>query len=361
MPMREVIERFRNIVVQIATPFSTGTGFLLAREKVIATNAHVVLGNREVVIESGILPRQMARVLFLDERHDIALIEAPEIADAPEALLALEISLKAGDTIIAAGHPFGLQYTATQGIVSNTQQEQDDISYIQHDAALNPGNSGGPLINENGEVAGINTFMIRNGNSIGFSLPASYLLEAIRAFETGGGEVAARCPSCSNVVFESKIEGRYCPHCGAEVTLPSRAEEYEPIGMAYTIETMIQRCGHDVRIARRGPDSWEILQGSAVIEISYFEKNGLIIGEALLCLLPSGNINALYEFLLQQNYLLEGLTLSVRGHEIVLSLLIYDRYLNVETGVLLLQKLCEKADYYDDILVNRFGASWKKA
>lgn len=358
--MREIIEHFRKIVVQIATPFSTGTGFLLAKEGVIVTNAHVVQGNRAVVIESAIISRQMADVLFLDERHDIALIAAPAISEAPEAILSSESELKAGDVVIAVGHPFGLQYTATQGIVSNARQEQDDVFYIQHDAALNPGNSGGPLINDKGEVAGINTFMIRNGNSIGFSLPAAYLREAIQAFMTGGGEVAARCPSCSVVVFESTIKQHYCPNCGAEVSLPSSATDYEPIGMAYTIETMLAHCGHDVRIARRGPDSWEIIQGSARIEISYFEKNGLIIGEALLCLLPTENLKELYEFLLRQNYELEGLTLSVQGHDIILSLLIYDRYLNVETGVKLLEKLFEKADYYDNILVERFGASWRK-
>jgi serine protease Do len=358
--MREIIEYFRHIVVQIATPFSTGTGFLLAGERLIVTNAHVVQGNRDVVIESAILPRQIARVLFWDERHDIAFIAAPEIADAPEAILGSEPELKAGDVVIAAGHPFGLQYTATQGIVSNARQEQDDVFYIQHDAALNPGNSGGPLINGKGEVAGINTFMIRNGNSIGFSLPAAYLQEAILAFKAGGGEVATRCSSCSGLVFESTIERHFCPNCGAEVSLPSEAIEYEPIGMAFTIEAMLAHCGYDVRIARRGPDSWEIMRGSARIEISYYEKNGLIIGEALLCLVPAENLKDLYIFLLEQNYLLEGLTLCVQGHDIILSLLIYDRYLNVETGVKLLEKLCEQADYYDNILVERFGASWRK-
>ncbi len=357
--MHEAIERYRRIVAQIATPYSTGTGFLLCREGIIVTNEHVVRDNREVVIESEVLPRQSARVVFTDPRLDLAFVEAPAISEDAEVLLLQDRALKAGDPVIAVGHPFGLRYTVTQGIVSNAHHIQNDLVYIQHDAALNPGNSGGPLVDAQGRVAGINTFVIRNGQSIGFSLPASYLLEAIAAFRAGGGKVATRCSACQSMVFEDTIHGAYCPHCGAKVELPSQAQMFEPIGMAYTIEELIARSGHDVRLTRRGPNAWEIRQGSARIDISYYEKTGLIVGEAYLCLLPQSNIRAIYEYLLRQNYTLEGLTLSVRGQEVVLSLLIYDRYLNVETGLKLLCKLFEYADYYDNHLVENFGALWK--
>lgn len=357
--MREVIEQFRSIVVQIATPYSTGTGFLLGREGIVVTNEHVVRDNREVVIESDLLPRQLARVLFTDIRLDIAFIEAPKPDALPEIHLGAGDNLKEGDPVIAVGHPFGLRYTATQGIVSSTKNEQNDIVYIQHDAALNPGNSGGPLVDAAGNVVGINTFVIRDGNSIGFSLPASYLQQAIRAFQEGGGKVGTRCAACSNMVFEHTIDRQYCPYCGAKVQLPSQADVYEPIGMARTIEELIEHSGHDVRLARRGPNAWEICQGSARIDISYYEKTGLIIGEAYLCLLPKDNIGAIYEYLLRQNYELEGLTLSVRGQDIVLSLLIYDRFLNVDTGLQLFRKLFEQSDFYDNFLVENYGAVWK--
>jgi serine protease Do len=357
--MREVIEKFRSIVIQIATPYSTGTGFLIPSAGVIATNEHVVRDNREVVVEGERLPRQLAQVIFTDSRLDIALIEAPPLEGAAEVELAPAGALKEGDPVIAVGHPFGLRYTATQGIASNTRHEQNDLFYIQHDAALNPGNSGGPLADAEGRIVGINTFVIRNGNSIGFSLPAAYLEEAVAAFRTGGGKVGTRCSSCANMVFEHTIDRHYCPHCGAKVQLPSKAELYEPIGMAYTIEQLLERSGHDVRLARRGPNAWEIRQGSARIDIAYYEKTGLIIGEAYLCLLPRQNIKALYEYLLRQNYEIQGLTLSVRGQDVILSLLIYDRYLNADTGLELFQKLFEQSDYYDSYLVENFGAEWK--
>ena len=88
-----------------------------------------------------------------------------------------------GEPIIAIGHPFELKYSTTKGIVSNTRHIIGDIQYIQHDAALNPGNSGGPLIDASGQIIGVNTFIIKDGNDIGFSLPAKILSETIKAFK----------------------------------------------------------------------------------------------------------------------------------------------------------------------------------
>ena len=82
-------------------------------------------------------------------------------------------------------------------------------------------------------------------------------------------------------------------------------------------------------------------------------------GDAYLCSLPKTNIKPLYEFLLRQNYTLEGLALSIKDQAIILSLIIHDRYLNVETGLKMFQNLFEQADHYDNILVEEYGAVWR--
>ena len=110
-----------------------------------------------------------------------------------------------------------------------------------------------------------------------------------------------------------------------------------------------------------GPNHWSIRRGSAKINIAYHEKSGLIIGDAYLATLPEDNIKELYTFLLKQNYKLEGLTFSVKGQDIILSLLIYDQYLNKETAQRLFNHLLQNADDYDDIIVDQFGAEWKKS
>ena len=261
--MRDIIERYRDIVIQIATPYNTGTGFYLSEPNLIVTNEHVVRGNRNVVIEGNSLNKQLVQVLYTDPKYDLAFLEIDPANSLPSVELGREPDPAQGDQIIAIGHPFGLKYTATQGIISNTSHIQDDINYIQHDAALNPGNSGGPLVDKAGSVIGVNTFVMRDGNSIGFSLPVHYLASSIQEFLEGDRQVGTRCESCSNVVFNIEPDQKYCPHCGAKVELPSSAEEYEPVGISKTIEEIVIKAQHDVRLSRRGPNNWQILEGSA--------------------------------------------------------------------------------------------------
>jgi serine protease Do len=358
--MKEVIDKYRDVIVQIATPYSTGTGFYLATAGLIVTNEHVVRGNREVIIDNVKLPRQLSDVLYTDPKYDLAFVRAPEKAEMTNVALGLEQQVKEGDSVVAIGHPFGLKFTATQGIVSNLLHKENGVSYIQHDAALNPGNSGGPLVNEAGQIIGVNTFIVSQGESLGFSLPAPYLDETIRAFKAAGVKTGTRCANCSILVFENMVEEGFCPNCGSKVQLPSEQEEYEPAGIAHTIEEILKKCGHDVRLSRRGPHHWEVRQGSARIFLSYYEPNGLISGDAVLCNLPDTGIKTVYEYLLRQNFEMENLTFSVRGQEIVLSLIIFDRYLNEESGLKLFRYLFEQADHYDNILVEQFGGKWKE-
>jgi len=360
--MKDVIERYRDVVIQIATPYTRGTGFYLSEPNLIVTNEHVVRDNREVVLESRGTSKQLSKVLYLDPKYDLAFLAVPEAFNLPKIQLAGHPNLVEGDTVLAIGHPFGFDFSAKQGIISNRAQDLDDVTYIHHDAALNPGNSGGPLINLRGEVVGVNTFIAKDGNNIGFSLPVEYLKNTIQEFKKGEGREGVRCYSCLNLVFETTISQKYCPHCGAKVQLPSQAEVYEAIGVARTIEELLKKAGYDVRFSRRGPNNWEIEQGSAKILISYYERTGLIVGDAYLCVLPKQNIEPIYEFLLRQNYEMSGLTFSInpKGHEVILSLLIYDKYLNIDTGMKLFQYLFEKADYYDNILVEKYGALWKE-
>jgi len=332
--MKNVIETYRNLIVQIATPYNMGTGFYLP---------------------------EIVRVLYLDMKYDLAFLSPPVFEngeDFPKAKLGND-DFEMGDTVLAVGHPFSMSYTAIQGLISNPSEPRDDINFIHHDASLNPGNSGGPLLNSNGEIIGINTFIADTDNNIGFSLPVSYFKAAIEGFKQGKSDTAARCYGCLNMIFEHELTSKYCPECGGKIELPSMIEPFEPVGCAYTIENMLAELGHDVKLTRRGPNNWGIREGSARISISYYEKTGLIIGDASLCNLPPQNIQPLYEYLLRQNHIIEGLTFSIRGQDIVLSLLIYDRYLNGETGRKLFQYLFEKADYYDNILVEEYGASWK--
>lgn len=360
MFLHEVIQKYKDIVIQIATPYSTGTGFYLAQYKIIITNEHVVRENKEVVIEGEHLEKQLARVLYLDQKYDLAFIECKDGQKmAGVSVISDKSLLTLGQVVVAIGHPYGLPFAATQGILSNIIYEENGINYFQHDASLNPGNSGGPLINEKGELIGVNTFVVRDGNNIGFSLPSEYLVKTIDEFLAGNYLQGVRCHNCVNIVFENEMEGKYCIHCGSRLTMISSLDVYEAIGVSKTIEEMLEALGYAVELSRRGPNNWEISKGSAIITISYHEKSGLIIADAFLCLLPKENIKSLYEYLLKENYQNDSLTFSVKNQDVILSILIYDQYLNATTATKLLQELFDAADKYDDILVQNFNARWK--
>lgn len=357
MNAQEIINQFQPIIIQIATPQGTGTGFYLKDHNLIVTNDHVVKGNYEVAVSGKILPKTMSPVYYNDPRYDLAFIGVPQGTDLPLIRLGDAHPVKDGDKVIAIGHPFGLNYTATEGIVSKASRQNKGINYIQIDAAINPGNSGGPLVNEDGEIVGVNTFIIAGGDNLGFALPVSYLEEALKEYQPYFGKIAVRCASCTNIVTAENIDGEYCPFCGAKVELPAikQEAEYKPAGASAIVEKILEALGKDVKLSRKGPDAWEITEGSANIVINYNE-NGFIVGDCFICSLPKTNIAQIYEFLLRENYDLEGIIFSVSNQDIVLSSLILDQYLTYETGMETLKNLFQKADFYDNLLVEKYGA-----
>jgi serine protease Do len=358
--MSDFVDIYRLAIVQIATPFSTGTGFYLKTPGLIATNHHVVEGSHSVVIEGAKFPKQLAHVRYIDRTYDLAFLQAPADAasDIPDLVLA-DKTPREHEPVTAIGHPFGLRFSVKTGIVSNAREVMNNVPYLHIDVALNPGNSGGPLVNERGEVVGINTFIIRNGNNVGFSLPVSFLRDTLAEFQGLDADIASRCTACHNLVTPKTVDNGFCTYCGNKVSLPPSSDDYNPSGVPKTVEALIAKLGYDVALSRSGPNAWEIRHGSAKILITYHEKTGLISADAILCQLPKENIKALYEYMLRENYTNEALTLAVHEQDILLSLLIYDRYLNDETGGTLLSTLFEKADYYDNVLVEQYGARWK--
>ena len=97
--MKEVIEIYRSVVLQIATPYCTGTGFYLKEPNLIVTNEHVVRDNREVVIDGQGFGKQLVKVIFLDPKYDLAFLAPPSDVDLPAVRLAEQDSLSAGDRV----------------------------------------------------------------------------------------------------------------------------------------------------------------------------------------------------------------------------------------------------------------------
>lgn len=359
MDSKQIIEKYQKAIIQIATTGGTGTGFYVKEFDMIVTNDHVVAENAEVTIAGKAFDKVFSRVWYTDRKHDLAFLEAPKGIELPEIRLGQYEEMKDGDHVLAIGHPFGLNYTATQGVISKVDRIREGLKFIQIDAAINPGNSGGPLVNDKGEVIGVNSFIIRGGDNLGFALPVNYLRDALQMYLPNKGQPSTRCFSCGYLVTPGNIDSKkYCPSCGAEVKLPEIPEkEAEAVGAARTIEEILKELGKDVRLAREGVNTWSVKEGSAKIKITYNAENFFIAGDAYLCQMPSDTtkIKPLYQYLLQENYRMNGLVLSCVKQNIVLSCIIYDLDMTKEGGADSFRNLFSQADHYDDYLKKEFS------
>ncbi|WP_303904293.1 DegQ family serine endoprotease [Thiohalomonas denitrificans] len=169
---------------------SMGSGFIISEDGYVLTNAHVVQGQKLRVTLSD--RRQVtARIVGEDLPSDIALLKI-DATDLPAAPIGDSDELKVGQWVMAIGAPFGLQHTATQGIISALGRSLPGdayIPFIQTDAAVNPGNSGGPLFSLDGQVIGVNS-MIYSGTGgymgVSFAIPINVAMDVAEQLRTKG-------------------------------------------------------------------------------------------------------------------------------------------------------------------------------
>ncbi|MBU2616836.1 MAG: trypsin-like peptidase domain-containing protein [Nanoarchaeota archaeon] len=179
-----IIDKIVPSVVTIRTDSGQGTGFIVNRDGYIVTNAHV-LADSQGTLATGIYAitsdQRSIDAIFIgyDGDLDIALLKIEGIYNEVEFGDSNDIQV--GEKVIAIGNPLGLQFSVSQGIVSAINREGANgiKAYIQTDAALNPGNSGGPLINTKGKVIGINNFKVGTAESLGFALESDYIVDVI--------------------------------------------------------------------------------------------------------------------------------------------------------------------------------------
>ena len=151
-----------------------GSGFIFSSDGYVLTNAHVVADADEVIVTLTDKREFKAKVIGSDQRTDIAVLKLAA-TDLPKVNIGDSDKVRVGEWVMAIGSPFGFENTVTAGIVSaKTRETGDFVPFIQTDAAVNPGNSGGPLFNIKGEVVGINSQIFSGGGGyigISFAIP----------------------------------------------------------------------------------------------------------------------------------------------------------------------------------------------
>ncbi len=190
-PMEEFFKRFfgGNQPQREFKRQGLGSGFIISKDGYVVTNNHVIekATDIDVVLENG--DKFKAEVIGKDPKTDLAVLKFEPEQELQAVELGNSDNLRIGDWVIAMGNPFGLGYTVTAGIVSAKGRSlgfgvYDD--FIQTDAPLNPGNSGGPLFNMKGQVVGVNTAIVARGQGIGFSIPINMAEFVIKQLKEGG-------------------------------------------------------------------------------------------------------------------------------------------------------------------------------
>ena len=169
---------------QLSDGLSCGTGCIIDKSGVILTSAHVVDVGSSVVVTMNNGENYTAKLLRkMGENKDIALLKIDAKKNLKTVKLGNSSKIKVGEKVLAIGNPFGFSGTLTQGIISRIDYAKNRI---QTDAAINPGSSGGPLLNEKGEIIGINQAIYNPDNNIsnigiGFATPINLVKEYLTA------------------------------------------------------------------------------------------------------------------------------------------------------------------------------------
>lgn len=171
---------------------SIGSGFIISEDGYILTNAHVIQGTDTITVGLSDRNELSAKVVGKDERSDIALIKVETEENLPTVKIGNTNELQVGQWVLAIGSPFGFEHTATQGIISalgRSLPRDSYVPFIQTDAAVNPGNSGGPLFNLEGEVIGVNSQIYsRSGGyqGVSFAIPIDVAMDVAEQLRTQG-------------------------------------------------------------------------------------------------------------------------------------------------------------------------------
>jgi serine protease Do len=214
-----------------------GSGFIIESNGLILTNAHVVEGATTIYVTLTDKREFKAKLLGMDKRTDVAVVKI-DARDLPRLPLGDSSKVRVGEWVLAIGSPFGLENTVTAGIVSAKSRDTGDyLPFIQTDVAVNPGNSGGPLLNTAGQVIGINSQIFsRSGGYMGisFAIPIDEAMRVADQLRTNGkmtrGRIGVALGEMTKEVAESlglgKPRGAYVR--SVEAGGPAAAGGIEP-------------------------------------------------------------------------------------------------------------------------------------
>lgn len=344
---------YEKSVFKIKTALQSGSGFILKNFPFIITNYHVVEGCLHVAVEDIYQNKFPAEVFYMNTETDIAFLKADNlnIYQSIEAR-SLENSLQIKDRVQALGFPFGLPFSITEGILSNNKLHIEGQNYIQTDAALNPGNSGGPLLDHQGQLIGMVTSKFRQADHVGFAIPLEVILNEVNFYQSKNiQEKSIKCAYCEHLI---SLKEEFCENCGADIDT-SKFEEKPLDDFARFVEQALSDLGIQPILAREGLDEWSFYQGSSLVKI-FIQKNKFLYAVSSINYLPNKDLERVYTYLLGDP--VKPYRLSIQQNQIYISFRAHmsDLYSDLSQDIQKnIAQLAIEADKMDDFLFHEFN------
>ena len=341
-----------NAVYKVNHAGGSGSCFYLKSANLFITNFHVVDGFHELAIQDNNKNFYLAKVVLVNPAADIALLSAEgDFSALPDiALSAIDTAI--GQKINVAGYPFGMPFTVTEGTVSSPKQLMNNSYYIQTDAAVNPGNSGGPMFSDKGDVIGITVSKFKEADNMGFGIPVERLRKVLEdAKDLDIAVFNVQCSSCDGLIAD---EEEFCPSCGEK--LPENIfKERGLTELAQFCEKAIEEMGINPIIARVGYERWKFHKGSAEIRMFIYDRSYLF-ATSPLNILPKKDLEPVLSYLLSAD--IKPYQLGLDGNQIYISYRVHmsDIFSDYADEVQKnLTNLAFKADDLDNYLVDTYS------
>lgn len=269
----EVVTAIEDGLVQVITPTGSGSGFVVSADGLIITNAHLVAEHSQVTLRFANDDHLTAQVASYNQQSDLAALR-PDAADERQfhpIPMAEPNSISVGDPVIALGFPLGDQlgrdYTVTTGIVSALRHE-DGVGRIQTDAAINPGSSGGPLLDREGRLVGVNTETYATYQGISFAIALATVQENLPFLAAGGIATAEnRGPHDDWWIYESR-------ECRYTLRVPPG---WELTGMGDDCKAKFEQRNEDGAICTASVSMYGLEMGESLADFAQWYKDALVM------------------------------------------------------------------------------------
>lgn len=343
-------------VFKVTHAEGSGSCFYLKSHNLFVTNYHVVEGFHAVAIHDSNRNPYPAKVVLVNVPLDIALLSVShDFSDLPDINLSEDDTLGIGGKIRVAGYPYGMPFTVTEGTVSAPKQLMNGQYYIQTDAAVNPGNSGGPILNDKDEIVGITVAKINDADNMGFGIRVENLRKVLESVdELDRDTFNVQCESCDELI--STPDG-YCPSCGEK--LPEDIfEERHVSPLTEFCESAIEQMGINPILARDGYEAWCFHKGSSEIRIFVYNRAYLFMVSPVN-LLPKKEVERVLEYMLSTDF--TPYKMGIDGRQIYLMYRIHLSDITDEYEDSIRENmvnLASKADETDNMLVEQFGCEF---